>query len=155
VLPLAAVAGVALGINRRWAELCVLIASMAIIVVAVDAIKGSVDRPRPPNAPGDLRGAAFPSGHAAYSMIYAWLAITVVARIRPGITNGTALIAAGIAVTALVGLTRVYLGVHYLSDVTSGWGLGVSAFAASAAVAVLSTHLRQNARVARPGEDRA
>jgi membrane protein DedA with SNARE-associated domain/membrane-associated phospholipid phosphatase len=155
VLPLAVVAGVALGINRRWAELGVLIASMAIIVVAVDAIKGSVDRPRPPNASGDVQTDAFPSGHAAYSVIYAWLAITVVARIRTGITNGTALIAVGIALTVIVGLTRIYLGVHYMSDVTSGWGLGVSAFAGCAAVAVLSSHLRQNARVARPGEDRA
>jgi membrane protein DedA with SNARE-associated domain/membrane-associated phospholipid phosphatase len=155
VLSLAAVAGIALAIKGRWAELGVLIASMAIIVLAVDALKDSVDRPRPPNASDDVHGAAFPSGHAAYSVIYAWLAITVVARIRPGITNGTVLIAAGVAVTVVVGLTRIYLGVHYLSDVFSGWGLGVSAFAGCAAVAVLATHLRQNARVARPGEDRA
>jgi membrane protein DedA with SNARE-associated domain/membrane-associated phospholipid phosphatase len=155
VLPLAVVAGIALGINRRWAELGVLIASMAIIIVGVDAIKDSVDRPRPPNAPDDVRGAAFPSGHAAYSVIYAWLAITVVARLRPGLTNGTALVAAGIAISVLVGSTRVYLGVHYLSDVVAGWGLGVSAFAGCAAAVVLGSHLRQNARVARPGEDRA
>ena len=155
VLPLAAVAGITLGINRRWAELGVLVASMAIIVVGVDALKDSVDRPRPPNAPDDVHGAAFPSGHAAYSVIYAWLAITVVARLRPGLTNGTALIAVGVSITIVVGLTRIYLGVHYLSDVFSGWGLGVSAFAGCAAVFVLGSHLRQNARVARPGEDRA
>jgi membrane protein DedA with SNARE-associated domain/membrane-associated phospholipid phosphatase len=155
VLPLAVVTGIGLGLDRRWAELCALIASMVIIVVAVDAIKDSVDRPRPPNAPVDVQGDAFPSGHAAYSVIYAWLAITLVARIRPGITNGTALIAAGVAISALVGSTRVYLGVHYLSDVVSGWGLGVSAFAGCAAVVVLASHMRQNARVARPGEDRA
>jgi membrane protein DedA with SNARE-associated domain/membrane-associated phospholipid phosphatase len=156
VLPVAAVAGIALAARRRWVELGVLVASLAISVVGVTEIKDAVDRPRPPSGVDDVSGSSFPSGHAAYSVIYAWLVITVVARLRPGLTNGTALIAAGISLTALVGLSRIYLGVHYLSDVISGWGLGVSAFSGCAAVAVLVTHLRQNARVdARPGEDRA
>ncbi|HEX2436608.1 MAG TPA: bifunctional DedA family/phosphatase PAP2 family protein [Solirubrobacterales bacterium] len=146
VLAVALVAGIALAANRRWPELAVLVAAVAITIVAVHGIKDAVERPRPPNGAREAEGYAFPSGHAAYSVIYAWLAITVVARLRPGLTNGTALIAAGIALTVLVGLTRVYLGVHYLSDVVSGWGLGVSAFSACAAVAVVATHLRQNAR---------
>jgi undecaprenyl-diphosphatase len=113
----------------------------------VHEIKDAVERPRPPNRSGGAEGHSFPSGHAAYSVIYAWVAITIVARLRPGLTNGTAVIVAGIALTVLVGLTRVYLEVHYLSDVVSGWGLGVSAFAACAAVAVIATHvrMRQNA----------
>ena len=50
----------------------------------------------------------------------------------------------GIAVTALIGLSRVYLRVHWLSDVTSGWALGFSAFAAAAAIALLVAHFRDN-----------
>jgi len=154
VLPVAVVAGVVLAVARRWVELCVLVAAVAITILGVAEIKDSVERPRPPNALDDAGGTSFPSGHAAYSVIYAWLAVTVVVRLRPGLTGGTAVLVAGIALTVLVGLTRVYLGVHYLSDVTSGWGLGVSAFAGCAAVAVLATHLRQNSRVdARPGGD--
>ena len=38
----------------------------------------------------------------------------------------------------------MYLGVHYLSDVSGGWGLGVSAFAGCAAIALVVSHLRQN-----------
>jgi membrane-associated phospholipid phosphatase len=46
----------------------------------------------------------------------------------------------------------VYLRVHYLSDVTSGWALGAAAFCACAAVAMVATHLRQNsARDVAPG----
>ena len=56
--------------------------------------------------------------------------------------------AAGIALTAIVGLTRVYLRAHYLSDVSGGWALGVSAFALCGMVAILVLHLRNN-------EDRA
>jgi undecaprenyl-diphosphatase len=158
VLPLAVVAAVLLAAARRWPELGVLIASMAIIVVGVAELKDAVDRPRPPGGLDPAEGSSFPSGHAAYSVIYAWLAITLVVRVRTGITRGTAVIVAGIAVTALVGLTRVYLGVHYLSDVMSGWGLGVSAFAGCAVVALLAFHLRQNASVdvgPSPGRDRA
>jgi membrane-associated phospholipid phosphatase len=51
---------------------------------------------------------------------------------------------AGIALTAAVGLTRVYLGVHYLTDVIGGWALGISAFAGCATVALVVTHLRKN-----------
>jgi undecaprenyl-diphosphatase len=156
VLPVALVACVALAVYRRWVELVVLIASLTITVIGVTELKDAVDRPRPANALDEADGSSFPSGHAAYSVIYAVLATTVVVRLRTGITRGTAVVVTGIAITALVGLTRVYLGVHYLSDVVSGWGLGVSAFAACAAIAVAASHLRQNARVsARPGEDRA
>jgi membrane protein DedA with SNARE-associated domain len=149
VLPVALVSGIVLAVSRRWLELGVLVAAMAITIVGVDAIKDSVERPRPPNAPTDVHGTAFPSGHAAYSVIYAWLAITVVVRLRPGLTNGTAVLVFGIALTALIGLTRIYLGVHYMSDVVSGWGLGISAFSACAAAAIMATHVRQNARNAR------
>jgi undecaprenyl-diphosphatase len=155
VLPLAGLAGIALAVNRRWTELGVLAAALAISVVGVTEIKDAVDRPRPPNGLEDPGGSSFPSGHSAYSVIYAWMAITIVARLRPGLTNGTAVIIVGICLTGVVGLSRIYLGVHYLSDVISGWGLGVSAFSGCAAVAVLATHLRQNARGVRPGEDRA
>jgi len=92
----------------------------------------------------DVSGPSFPSGHAAYSVIYAWLALTIALRLRPGMANASALIVAGIALAAAVGLTRVGLQVHYLSDVGAGWGLGVSAFALCAIVALVVSHLRQN-----------
>jgi membrane protein DedA with SNARE-associated domain/membrane-associated phospholipid phosphatase len=156
VLPVALVAGVVLAVARRWVELVVLLGALAISVLGVTEIKDAVDRPRPPNGIEQASGSSFPSGHAAYSVIYAWIAVTLVVRMRPGLTGGTAVLVAGITLTVLVGLTRIYLGVHNLSDVTSGWGLGVSAFAGCAALAVLVTHIRQNARVdARPRGDRA
>jgi membrane protein DedA with SNARE-associated domain/membrane-associated phospholipid phosphatase len=153
VAPLTLAACVALAFYRRWAEVAVLLASLAITILGVTELKDAVDRPRPVNGLVDAGGWSFPSGHAAYSVIYSTLAVTLVVRLRTGITRGTAVVVGGIAVTAVVGLTRVYLGVHDLSDVVSGWGLGVSAFSASAAVAVLALHLRQNARG--DGEDRA
>ena len=61
---------------------------------------------------------------------------------RPGWTYGTALIATGFALTGLIGLSRVYLGVHYLSDVSGGWALGVGARSRAAPrMAMVVTHV--------------
>ena len=80
--------------------------------------------------------------------------MTIVLRLRVGMARGAAVVAAGIALTALIGLSRVYLGVHYLSDVSAGWALGVAAFSFCAAVALVITTLRQNGcHVAAAGAD--
>jgi membrane protein DedA with SNARE-associated domain/membrane-associated phospholipid phosphatase len=132
----------ALLVGRHWAEVAVLVGALVICIIAVPELKNAIDRPRPAgthlvSAPGP----AYPSGHATYSVIYTWLALTIAIRLRPGWRYGSALIAAGIALTALVGLSRVYLNVHYLSDVSGGWALGVSAFSLCAAIAIVVTHL--------------
>jgi undecaprenyl-diphosphatase len=146
VLGLAFVVAVALGAARRWSEVAVLAAALAIIFAGVDLMKEAVGRARPLGPLDGASGKSFPSGHAAYSTIYVWLALTLVVRLRPGLTYATAIVLTGIALTAAIGLTRVYLGVHYLSDVSGGWALGVSAFAGCATVALVVTHFRQNAR---------
>ncbi len=135
-----------LAVRRRWAEFTVLIAGMTLTAVGFHAIKAAVDRPRPPEPLVGFSGSSFPSGHAAYSVLYVWLAVTIVIRLRPGMARGAAVVAVGIALTALVGLSRVYLGVHYLSDVSAGWALGVAAFSLCAAVALVVSQLRQNPR---------
>jgi undecaprenyl-diphosphatase len=137
--------------RRRWAEFGVLVAGMAMIVVGVHEIKDAVDRPRPAGSLVGYAGSSFPSGHAAYSTFYIWLAVTLTVRLRPGMARATAVVAAGISLTALVGLSRVYLGAHYLSDVNAGWALGAGAFALCAAVSLVISTLRQNARNV-PGE---
>ena len=143
---LAALAGVGLAAIRRWPELCVLIAGMVAMFVMTDLIKEWVARPRPPDPLVDSEGDSFPSGHAAYATIYTWLAVTLAWRIDPGIARRSLLIVTGIVLTALIGLTRVYLRAHWLSDVSGGWALGFSAFAAAAAVALILVHIRDNPR---------
>ena len=147
VFPLAGICAVALAMRRRWAEVAVLLVGMAIVFVGVHEIKAAVDRPRPAGSLVDVSGSSFPSGHAAYATFYVWLAVMVVVRLRPGISRGAAIVTAGIALTALVGLSRVYLGVHYLSDVNAGWALGAAAFSLCAATALTISTLRQNGPV--------
>jgi undecaprenyl-diphosphatase len=156
-LLLAALAAAILAARRRWAELGVLVAGMAIVVVGVHELKDAVDRPRPADGLVDVSGSSFPSAHAAYSTFYVWLAVTIVMRLRTGMARGALVVAVGIAVTALVGLSRVYLGVHYMSDVNAGWALGAAAFSLCAAVALVISTVRQNEdprAAAGPTEDR-
>ncbi|MDX6601977.1 MAG: hypothetical protein QOF13_1179 [Solirubrobacterales bacterium] len=132
--------------RRRWAEFGVLLGGVVLIFIGVHEIKDAVDRPRPEGGLIDVSGSSFPSGHAAYSTFYVWLAVTIVMRLRPGMARGALVVAAGIVLTALVGLSRVYLNVHYLSDVSAGWALGAASFSLCAAVALVITTVRQNGR---------
>jgi len=135
-----------LAARRRWAEFGVLLAGMTLTSIGFHEIKDAVDRPRPEGGLVDASGSSFPSGHAAHSVLYVWLAVTIVLRLRPGMARGAAVVAAGIALTILVGLSRVYLDVHYLSDVSAGWALGAAAFSLCAAVGLVITQVRQNPR---------
>jgi undecaprenyl-diphosphatase len=89
------------------------------------------------------QGSSFPSGHAAYSTV--WVAVAVVvARALPGLGSRAALVGIGTAVCVAVGLSRIYLGVHYWSDVIAGWALGAAALGACAAVGLVVDHIRNN-----------
>jgi undecaprenyl-diphosphatase len=144
VWSLTAVCAALLAARRRWVEFWVLLTGMVLITIGFHEIKAAVDRPRPENALLHPSGSSFPSGHAAYSVIYVWLAVTIVLRLRPGMARAAAVVGAGVALTILVGLSRVYLGVHYLSDVSGGWALGVAAFSFCAAIGLVISQLRQN-----------
>ncbi|MCO1654080.1 phosphatase PAP2 family protein [Pseudonocardia humida] len=83
-------------------------------------------RPRPPLA-DDLVAvvdSALPSGHAFNSAVVAGvLAVAVLPSLRR--TTGRAvLVVVALAATATVGISRLYLGAHWLTDVLAGWMLG-------------------------------
>ena len=87
--------------------------------------------------------SAFPSGHAAYAT--AWIAVALVFTRRLGLVSA-ALVTSAIVLAAAIGLSRIYLHVHYWSDVAGGWGLGAGIFGLLAAIAMLVQHMRQNDR---------
>ena len=146
VWPLTAVCAAALAWRRHWTEVCVLLAGMFLITIGFHEIKVAIDRPRPPGPLVGSSGSSFPSGHAAHSVIYVWLATTIVVRLRRGLARATLIVVAGIVLTALVGLSRVYLNVHYLSDVSAGWALGAACFSIVAAIGLVVSQLRHNPR---------
>jgi membrane protein DedA with SNARE-associated domain/membrane-associated phospholipid phosphatase len=143
-IPIAAIAAIALAIRRRWMEFWVLVVGYCLTVALVPEIKMWTDRPRPPDPLVSVSGSAFPSGHAAHATLYTWLAVTLALRVVPGITRRSLVIATGLALTVLIGITRIYLQVHWMSDVTSGWALGLSCFSAVAVVVLVIGHIRDN-----------
>jgi membrane protein DedA with SNARE-associated domain/membrane-associated phospholipid phosphatase len=144
--PLATLAAIALAVRRHWREFWAVVIGTILIAVLVPDIKGWTERPRPPDPITPVGNFAYPSGHATQATLYTFLAVTVALRVIPGITRRSLVIAAGIALTFLIGLSRVYLRVHWLSDVSGGWALGVCCYSGAAAAVLIASHIRDNPR---------
>lgn len=91
-----------------------------------EGLKALFDRPRPDLVAQivDTTSASLPSGHATMSAaIYLTLG-AMLARVQQRQNAKTYIHAAAVLLTLLVGASRVYLGVHWPSDVLAGWRLG-------------------------------
>ena len=121
----AAVAAGSLALRGFWHGAVTVAVSVTATQAIVHGIKAIVARGRPPEASAfvDAAGYAFPSAHAASGVaLYGLLALFLLRRLR-----GNVRIAAGaLALLGVgsLGLTRVYLGAHYPSDVLAGWLVG-------------------------------
>ena len=109
-----------------------------LIVVAVGGgmllstlLKLGFDRPRPDLVPHGARvyTASFPSGHAMLSAVTYLTLGALFARVQPQRRIKGFLLGLAIVLTLVIGMSRVYLGVHWPSDVLAGW-CGGAAWAA-------------------------
>lgn len=111
---------------RRWREAGVLLAASIGGVALSQGLKALFGRARPDASLQlvDAINASFPSGHAMLSAVV-WLTLgALVARFAERRRVKVFALAGAAAVTLLVGLSRVYLGVHWPSDVLAGWSIG-------------------------------
>ncbi|WP_454278983.1 phosphatase PAP2 family protein [Sphingomonas sp. Marseille-Q8236] len=121
-----AVAAILLAARGWWLMAGVTVASGITGGMIVTLVKQSVARARPDLVPHwvDVSNASFPSGHAAGSaMVYLTLAalatqVTRHRRVRH------AIVAMAVLLVGAIGVSRVYLGVHWPSDVAAGWCFG-------------------------------
>ena len=90
------------------------------------SIKTLTARARPPAAlaAGHFPGPSFPSGHATQAAAVYGVLAAVVASTTPRWAHKVWVWAGAVAITAVVGITRLYLGAHWLTDVLGGWALG-------------------------------
>lgn len=112
--------------NRHNDSVFLLISvSGGILINAL--LKIFFNRPRPDLVPHEVIvfTASFPSGHAMMSMITYVTIATILGRIhsQPGFNTFFYFIA--ILLTTLVGTSRIYLGVHWPTDVIAGWITGL------------------------------
>jgi undecaprenyl-diphosphatase len=91
-------------------------------------LKLGFERPRPDLVPHAARvyTASFPSGHAMLSAVTYLTLGALLARVQKRRRVKALLLTVAILVTLLVGASRVYLGVHWPSDVIAGWCVGAA-----------------------------
>jgi undecaprenyl-diphosphatase len=115
--------------RRRWyADLQFLLLAAVGTKVLTEVFKWSFARERPffPDPLASESTYSFPSGHASMSLaVYGAVAVIVARRLKPqwqrvAVLGGTAVL------VALIGFSRLYLGVHYLSDVVAGYALAIA-----------------------------
>lgn len=91
-------------------------------------LKYSFDRPRPDLVPHGsiVYTSSFPSGHSMMAAAVYLTLGTMIARVLPDMRMRAYVISVSVIVSVLVGLSRIYLGVHWPTDVLAGWVLGAS-----------------------------
>jgi undecaprenyl-diphosphatase len=113
--------------RRLWWTAAWIVTAVVLVGPLTTLLKNFVGRVRPPFQNGGARyeSLSFPSGHssgiatlATVALVLAWPLLSARAR-RWSLVAGTVLV-------LVVGLTRMWLGVHFLSDVIGGWSLGIA-----------------------------
>lgn len=136
-------------VRREWRFLAILLAAVLGETLLSSALKDLFDRPRPDVVPHlvHVSSKSFPSGHAASAAaIFLTFAALIAARLKARPARVYVFAAAG-ALAFLVGASRVYLGVHYPTDIIAGWSLGAGW---AAIVWTAARRLARQAALARP-----
>lgn len=111
----------------RKADSLLIVGGAAGAFLLVPVLKAVIERPRP--ALSDhvvfVNSWSYPSGHSLNSMAVLGLLTVLAMRERPGAVRRTLLAVLGVFLVIAVGFSRVYLGVHWPSDVLAGWLIGV------------------------------
>jgi undecaprenyl-diphosphatase len=117
-----------LGLRRAWWTFGWVLTAVLLVAPLTSLLKDAFGRLRPPFDGGGARydSLSYPSGHSSgvatlvtVALVLAWPYLAAGAMRRLWV-------AVGVLLVVLVGVTRIWLGVHYLSDVLGGWALGLS-----------------------------
>lgn len=115
-------------VSRRQALAWFALGSAASGWAVMLALKSLFSRARPDAAfhTTVAAGYSFPSGHAMMSAVVFLTLAALLARLAPHAWARVYVMAAAALLTGLVGVSRVYLGVHWASDVAGGWAAGAA-----------------------------
>jgi undecaprenyl-diphosphatase len=113
-------------LSRQKAIAAFMFLSVAGGWLLSNALKLGVGRARPDIVPHlvDVSDLSFPSGHAMLSAVTYLTLAAILSRAQQYRSTRIFLMAAGIFLTLIIGLSRIYLGVHYPTDVLGGWCIG-------------------------------
>jgi len=150
--PVTTVAAAALLARRRFVQAGLLIAAWGGALLLYNLTKDFVQRPRPPSAiwlTNVGKSTSFPSGHATQSLAtFAALALVAAAWTSRAAWPGRVL---ALVLAAGVGWSRVYLGVHWATDVLAGWLIAAAWMAIVVRLAGVARVLERTRRDATAG----
>lgn len=123
---LAASLGYLLMVGRRGPALLMAASVLGGTLVST-LLKHGFDRPRPdyPHV-AQVFTASFPSGHALLSAVTYLTIGILLARVTAQRRLRVYFVSVALVLTLLIGLSRIYLGLHYASDVLAGWAIGAA-----------------------------
>jgi undecaprenyl-diphosphatase len=115
-------------LTRRYAAATLVLVSVLGGMALSALLKLGIDRPRPELVPHAVRvfSQSFPSGHAVLSAVTYLTLGAMLCRTHRARRLRVHFMTIAITVTFLVGLSRIYLGVHYPTDVLAGWCIGAA-----------------------------
>ncbi len=116
-------------LRRRYAALALLLLAIVGGLLLSTLLKGRYDRPRPSVVPpyrSEVATSSFPSGHSMLSAVVYLTLGALLARLVEPLRLKLYFLGLAMLLSFLVGLSRVYLGVHYPSDVLAGWAAGLA-----------------------------
>ena len=128
IMLIVSIASVFFALAGRWRYAILMIACSAGAAIRMSLLKLLYDRPRPivVTQLDPTGGLSFPSGH---SMVAAAVYLTLgvlIARALPTRRLRVFAVATGAFLTMIIGVSRLYLGVHYPTDVLAGWTAGAA-----------------------------
>lgn len=114
---------------RRWTPIVLIAVTVAGSLMLTILGKAVVGRTRPPLAdavPPYEVGTSFPSGHSLNAMAIAGIVCYLLVRNQRSTWSRTLTVAAGALFVITIGLSRIYLGHHWLTDVVAAWAIGLA-----------------------------
>jgi undecaprenyl-diphosphatase len=117
-----------LGCLRRWGEAVLLLVGAGGGVAISQGLKVIFGRERPDLAYRAVEAvnASFPSGHAMMSAVVFLTLGVLAARFSEKRRLKVLALGSAVFLSLLVGISRIYLGVHWASDVLAGWSVGAA-----------------------------
>lgn len=111
---------------RRWREALLVLAAVGGGQILSSLLKLGIDRPRPDLVShlAAVQTLSFPSGHAMMAAVTYLTLGSMLAGIAPGRATKIYVLGVALLITLMVGVSRIYLGVHWPSDVLAGWCAG-------------------------------
>lgn len=115
------------GWRRRTADATLVLAALVGGAVLFRGLKALIDRRRPPELTRLVAetNESLPSGHATMSMVVIGT-LVVLGWAGRSVATRVAMVAAAALWVGAVGVTRIYLGVHWFTDVVAGWLVGTT-----------------------------